>query len=78
MLRIRLREAMEAHRRRTGERMTYETLAARTGLSRATLESMASRPGYNATLATIEKLCRALGCQPGDLLVLEPENDRGA
>lgn len=64
---------MESHRRRTGERMTYERLAKLTGLSRQTLESLASRPGYNSTLDTIAKLCRALGCQPGDLLVLESD-----
>ena len=62
---------MESHRRRTGERMTYEHLAQLTGLSRQTLESLASRPGYNSTLDTIAKLCRALDCQPGDLLVLD-------
>ena len=64
---------MESHRHRTGERMTYERLAQLTGLSRQTLESVASRPGYNSTLETIAKLCRALGCQPGDLLVLESD-----
>lgn len=62
---------MDSHRRRTGERMTYERLAELAGLSRQTLESLASRPGYNSTLDTIAKLCRALDCQPGDLLVLE-------
>ena len=64
---------MESHRRRTGERMTYERLAQLTGLSRQTLESVASRPGYNSTLDTITKLCRALDCQPGDLLVLDSD-----
>ena len=68
---------MDDHRRRTGERMTYERLAQRTGLSRQTLESVASRPNYNSTLDTIAKLCRALGCQPGDLLVLDPEEPDG-
>ena len=73
MIRVKLREAMADHRRRTGERMTYELLAQRTGLSRRTLESVASRPSYNSTLGTIAKLCHALGCQPGDLLGLDPE-----
>ena len=68
---------MDDHRRRTGERMTYERLAQRTGLSRRTVESVASRPSYNSTLDTITKLCRALGCQPGDLLVLDPEEPNG-
>ncbi len=70
MLRVKLREAIEEHRRRTGERMTYELLAKRTGLSRATLESLATRHTYNTRLSTIEKLCIALGCKPGDLLEL--------
>ena len=73
MLRVKLREAMDEHRRRFGERMTYELLAERTSLSRATLESIASRDNYNTTLSTIEKLCRALDCQPGDLLELMGE-----
>ena len=38
------------------------------------LESVASRPGYNSTLDTIAKLCRALDRQPGDLLVLESDS----
>ena len=74
MIRVKLRDAIEKHRRRTGERMTYERLAQATGLSRRTLESLASRPGYNTTLDTIGKLCRVLGCQPGELLVLESEH----
>jgi len=70
MLRVKLREAMEDFRLRTGERMTYKKLASLTGLSRATLESLASRDTYNTRLSTIEKLCRALECAPGDLLEL--------
>lgn len=70
MLHVRLRDVMEEFRRRTGERMTYEKLAQQTGLSKATLESLASRESYNTRLSTIEKLCCALECQPGDLLEL--------
>lgn len=70
MLRIRLREAMDAYRKRTGERWTYETLARASGLSISTLQSIAARPHYNATLNTVEMLCVALDCAPGDLLEL--------
>lgn len=68
---------MRAHRERTGRKMTYETLAEETGISVATLQSLGSRRGYNATLATVEKICRALGCAPGELLELE-NGDKGA
>ena len=70
MIRVRLREAMRAHRERTGRRMTYDSLSEETGISVATLQSLGSRPGYNATLGTVERICRALGCTPGDLLEL--------
>jgi len=50
--------------------MTMEILAEKTGLSRATIESLASRQSYNARLSTIEKICLVLGCQPGELLAL--------
>jgi DNA-binding Xre family transcriptional regulator len=66
---------MEEHRRRTGERITYESLAHRTGLARATLESLASRQTYNTRLSTIEKICRALGCTPGELLEIDDQKD---
>jgi DNA-binding Xre family transcriptional regulator len=75
MLRIRLREAMEAHRERTGVRFTYRTLAEASGLSVSTLQSLAARPTYNTRLSTVERLCTALQCSPGELLELTGGND---
>lgn len=63
---------MEQYREQAGERMTYELLARRTGLSRATIESMATRVGYNASLRSIAKICQALSCSPSELLELRP------
>jgi DNA-binding Xre family transcriptional regulator len=74
-MKIRLREQMAAYRQRTGEALTYAQLAERTGLSRASLESLGTRPSYNATLATIEKICHALECSPGNLLDLDHPAD---
>lgn len=68
---------MDAYEARTGERVTYAALADATGIARATLESMASRKGYNATLAAIERICLALHCSPGDLLALIADQDEG-
>ncbi len=70
---VRLREAMDRHAARTGERLTYGQLAFRSGVAQATVESLASRKGYNATMKTISRLCVALGCTPADLMVLTPE-----
>lgn len=70
MIRVKLREALEAYRRRTGQRLTYEGLSERIGVSVATLQSVAARPDYNTRLSTIDSICRALGCTPCDLLEL--------
>ncbi len=70
MIAIRLREAMEAYKRRTGQRVTYEILAEMTGIAKGTLHHIGSRDDYNATLATLEKICWALDVTPADLLEL--------
>ena len=72
-----MREQMTAYRERTGEALTYAVLAERTGLSRFSLESLATRESYNTTLDTVERICIALGCGPGDLLELSATNARG-
>jgi DNA-binding Xre family transcriptional regulator len=70
---IKLREAMLAYKRRTGERMTYGILAERTGLAEGTLHNMGSRDGYHATLTTLARICGALGVTPGELLEFVPD-----
>lgn len=74
-MRVRIREAMEAYRTRTGERMTYQKLATASGLSIATLQSLAARSEYNTRISTIERLCVALHCSPGDMLELTEHDD---
>ncbi len=75
MIIVRLKETLSAYAERTGEHLTYEELATRAGLSRATIEALGSRPTYNTTLATIDKLCRVLGCHVADLLRYEPDQE---
>jgi putative transcriptional regulator len=75
---VRLREMIRAYEEQTGERLTYAQLAERSGVARATVESLASRNGYNATLDTIDKLCIALKCRLTDLVHQESEPKRSA
>ena len=75
MIVVRLREAMERYRRRTGVRVTYRELAARAGVSESTLQSIAARGGYNTTLDTVDRIAEALEC-PLDVL-LERSVDAG-
>jgi DNA-binding Xre family transcriptional regulator len=70
MIAIKLREAMQRYKRQTGRKMTYRILAELSGVAEPTLHSIGSREHYNATLATIEKVCWALDVAPGDLLEL--------
>jgi transcriptional regulator with XRE-family HTH domain len=72
MVLLKLRQAMEGYRLRTGERMTYEKLAALSGVSVGTLQSIGSRPGYHPTLANVERLCLALGVPIQDLVEVVP------
>ena len=77
MIHVKLREMMEAYRERNGVRLTYEEISKKTKISVATLQSLAARPEYNTRLSTIEKLCRVLGCAPGDLLEMNERGETG-
>lgn len=59
---------MDSYAERHGHRITYQDLAERTGIAKATLEAIGSRPNYNPTLSTIDTLCRCLECSVGELL----------
>ena len=67
-LRIRLRECLALYKTRTGKRLSHVELARKAKLSKATIDSIASRQSYNATMQTIERLCGALGVGPAELL----------
>ncbi len=67
---------MVAYKRRTGEKITYEILAERTGLSSQTFAQIATARNHGASLATIEKICLALETTPGELLQLIPDTPR--
>lgn len=73
MIYVKLREAMDTYRERTGMRLTYELIAEKTGISIATLQSLAARSSYNTRLSTIERLCKFFACHPSDLLELRED-----
>jgi DNA-binding Xre family transcriptional regulator len=66
---IRLRECVDLHAQRTGERLTYADVAKRAKLSSNTVKKISNRKqSYNATLSTLEKLCQALDVNLSDLV----------
>lgn len=65
---IKLQEAMRAYRRKSGKKMTYKLLEKRTGIPKERLASIGGRPGHNASLSDLGKICVSLNVGPGDLL----------
>ena len=68
MIEIKLKYMMSEYSKRVGKKLTYKVLAEETGIAKATIESIGSRPDYNATLDTIDKLCGYLRCSVEELL----------
>jgi putative transcriptional regulator len=64
MIRIRIDELLKEHQR------TFYWLAKETGVSHTTLWRLKKDKAHGITFNTLEKVCQALKCQPGDVLKL--------
>jgi len=64
MMEIRVDQLLEQHGR------TFYWLAKQTGISHTTLWRLKKGKALGINFDTLEKLCQALGCQPGDVLSL--------
>lgn len=53
-------------------RMTSRELAEKVGISEANLSILKTGKAKAVRFSTLEALCRALDCQPGDLLEYRP------
>ncbi len=54
-------------------RMTLTELSGKVGITLANLSILKTGKAKGIRFATLEAICDALGCQPGDLLVVRPE-----
>jgi putative transcriptional regulator len=54
-------------------RMTLTELADRTGMALANLSILKTGKARAIRFSTLEAICEALSCQPGDILRFEPE-----
>lgn len=61
MIEIRIDQLLKARRR------TFYWLAKETGISHTTLWRLKKDKALGINFATLEKLCEALDCQPGDI-----------
>lgn len=56
-------------------RMSLTELGDRVGITLANLSILKTGKAKAIRFSTLEALCRELGCQPGDILVWEDEED---
>jgi putative transcriptional regulator len=62
VIEIRVNEVLAEHGR------SFYWLAKQTGISHTTLWRLKTGRSYGINLDTLEKMCQALACQPGDIL----------
>lgn len=58
-------------------RLTLTELAERIGMALANLSILKTGKARAIRFSTLEAICAALSCQPGDILRFEPEQTRG-
>jgi putative transcriptional regulator len=58
-------------------RMTLTELSARVGITLANLSILKTGKAKGMRFATLESICDALDCQPGDLLEFRREGEEG-
>jgi putative transcriptional regulator len=56
---------------------TFYWLAKQTGISHTTLWRLKKGKAFGMNLATLEKMCVVLECQPGDILTLPKKSKNG-
>jgi putative transcriptional regulator len=71
LIEIRLDELLEERGR------TFYWLAKETGISHSTLWRLKKGKSVGINFATLERICRMLSCQPGDVLRLASEKKMG-
>jgi putative transcriptional regulator len=71
VIEIRIDELLKEHGR------SFYWLAKETGISHTTLWRLKKGKALGINFVTLEKMCRGLNCQPGDLLGLAPEKKTG-
>ncbi len=54
-------------------RMTLTELASRVGITLANLSILKTGKAKGIRFATLEAICEALDCQPGDILAYQPD-----
>ncbi len=60
-----------------GSRVTYDDIQKSTGIFPSTLSRVAAARGKRIDLTVLERICEYFDCEPGDLLVMQPDTTQG-
>jgi putative transcriptional regulator len=71
VIEVRVEELLKSQER------TFYWLAKETGISHTTLWRLKKGKALGINFDTLDKICAALGCHPGDVLTLASEKKRG-
>ncbi|MGI1691572.1 helix-turn-helix domain-containing protein [Thermoanaerobacter uzonensis] len=64
------------HIKMAEKRMRMTDLAKASGVSRVTIHRLYKGDVTGVEMETLNRLCKALECQPGDLMVYVPDKER--
>ncbi|RVU70892.1 MULTISPECIES: helix-turn-helix transcriptional regulator [Lactobacillus] len=56
-------------------KMSSKELAQRIGITQANLSILKTGKAHGVRFETLNKICKELDCQPGDLLQYKPDNE---
>lgn len=55
--------------------LTVRSLAEQSGISPSVITGLTGKRAKGVQFATLDRLCKVLNCQPGDILVYEPDEN---
>ncbi len=73
-----VRDLWEEKQRKEGRRITLLEMSRETGINRNTLAKLVDprQEPYTTNTDVINRLCKYFDCQPGDLLVYVPDDEK--
>ncbi len=57
-------------------KMSMTELSSRVGITMANLSILKNGKAKAVRFSTLEAICKALSCQPGDILIYEPDDEQ--
>ena len=75
MIRLMVKKLLDDKSFKEKEKITLNQVSEETGISRATLNRVANKAGYNTNTDTINALCKYFECSPNELMEYIPDED---